>query len=232
MAILFPADPLVQSTVVPVHASGFYAQLRAEPALVGRGGELNLEGATLVRNGRYLRFYNRGNGRAGSVVGSVDVRLEAFLAYLAAASRTPEAPFAVTLSGRMTYDLGRATDGAPFGVTDAITLSPLPGAPRGLAGEIHLLSVIVEHTATAVHDGFTSDSSVALALPDGRLLLAPLGGIDGAGTLKVEGLSIVSARWAGRPAQLHINLLAVTDADAKDPNTPSTLARIEVTYQP
>jgi hypothetical protein len=64
------------------------------------------------------------------------------------------------------------------------------------------------------------------------LLLAPLGGIDGAGTLKVEGPSIVSARWGGRPAKLHVNLLAVTDAEAKDPNIPSTLARIDVTYQP
>ena len=46
-----------------------------------------------------------------------------------------------------------------------------------------------------------------------------------------EGLSVVSARWVGRPARLQINLLAVTDADAKDPNTPSTLARVEITLE-
>jgi hypothetical protein len=100
-----------------------------------------------------------------------------------------------------------------------------------MAGEIRILSAIAEHTATAVHDGYTSDSAICLELPDGRLLLAPVHGVEGAEGLKIEGLSVVSARWVGSPAQLQINLLVVTDADATDPNTPSTLARVEVTLE-
>jgi hypothetical protein len=232
VALIFPAEPVAESKVVPVRAESFYALLRREPALTGNGGDLNLEGVTVHRNGRWLRFYNRGNGRKGSVVGSVDVPLASFLAYLVRAAADPKAPFTSPLSNRRTYDLGRSADGEIVGITDAITLPAMPGAPRGLSGEIHVLSAIVEHTADAVHDGYTSDAAIALELPSGRLLVAPLTGVVGVESLKIEGLSVVSARWVGRPAQLHVNILAVTDSDAKDPDTPSTLARVEVTFQP
>jgi hypothetical protein len=165
-------------------------------------------------------------------VGSLDMPLDQLLAYLARAAADPAAAFSVPLSNGRGYDLGRSSDGAVVGITDAITLPPLAGAPRGLAGEIRILSAIAEHAATAVQDGYTSDSAICLELPDGRLLLAPLHGVEGAQGLKIEGLSVVSARWVGRPARLQLNLLAVTDADATDPDTPSTLARVEVTFQP
>jgi hypothetical protein len=231
VALIFPGASLAESSVVAVDAKRFYETLRREPALAGRGGELNVEGVALVRGRRYLRVYNRGNGKQGSVVGSVDVPLGPFLDYLARAAAGPETDFAVPVSNRRSYDLGRAADGEQIGITDAITLPPLAGAPRRMAGEIRVLSAIAEHTRNATRDGYTSDSAICLELPDGRLLLAPIGGVDGAEGLKIEGLSVVSARWVGRPARLQINLLAVTDADAKDPNTPSTLARVEITLE-
>jgi hypothetical protein len=232
LALIFPAASLEDSRAVAVRAERFYERLRREPALVGRDGDLNVEGVALVRRGSYLRFFNRGNGKAGSVAGSVDVPLDDFLAYLARAAAEPATPFSVPLSYRRTYDLGRTSDGEPVGITDAITLPPLAGAPPGMAGEIRVLSAIAERSAAAEHDGRTSDAAMCLQLPDGRILVAPLRGVEGAERLKIEGLSVVSARWVGRPARLQLNLLAVTDADAKDPSTPSTLARVEVTFQP
>jgi hypothetical protein len=231
IALIFPDATLERSEVVAVQAGRFYEALRREPAMVGRGGDLNVEGVALVGSRKFLRFFNRGNGREGSVVGSADVRLDSFLDYLARAAADPAAGFSATLSNRRVYDLGRASDGERIGITDAITIPPLAGAPRGMAGEIRVCSAIAEHTASAERDGYTSDSSLCIELPDGRLLIAPLGGVEGVEGLKIEGLSVVSARWLGRPAQLEVKLLAVTDADAKDPNTPSTLARVEVTFR-
>ena len=232
IALVFPAEPVSASHVVAVHADAFYASLRREMALTGSGGELNLEGGALVRGGRYLRVFNRGNGRKGSVAGSVDVPFAGFLAYLHRAATDRAAPFALALERARIYDLGRAADGEIVGITDAITLPPLPHAPRGLAGEIQMFSVIAEHTATATGDGYTSDSGIALQLPDGRLLVASVTGPAGVEGLKIEGLTIVSARWVGRPAQLQVNLLGVTDSDATQLDEPSTLARIEVTFSP
>lgn len=231
IALIFPAASLSDSKVVAIHAGGLYEALRREPALSGRGGDLNIEGVALVRGGRDLRLYNRGNGRKGSVVGSVDVALEGVIAYLARAAADPAARFSVAMTNRRVYELGRASDGEPIGITDAISLPPLARAPRAMAGEIRVLSAIAEHTASATRDGHTSDSSLCLELPDGRLLIAPVHGVAGAESLKIEGLSVVSAKWVGRPVRLQINLLAVTDADATDPSTPSTLARIEVTLR-
>jgi hypothetical protein len=231
MALIFPAASLPESKVVSVHAMQFYETLRRESALVGRGGDFNIEGVALVGRGRFLRFFNRGNGKRGSVVGSVDLLLEPFLLYLTRAAVDSSVAFTVPVSNRRAYDLGRASDGEVIGITDAITIPPLAGAPRSMAGEIRVISAIAEHTASAQHDGFTSDSAICLELPDGRFFLAPLVGVEGAERLKIEGLSVVSVQWFGRPAQLQLKLLVVTDADAKDPNTPSTLARVEVTLQ-
>jgi hypothetical protein len=231
IALIFPAASLSDSRVVAIHAEQFYEALRREPALSGRGGDLNLEGIALVRGGRDLRLYNRGNGRKGSVVGSVDVALDGVLAYLARAAADSAARFSVPMTNRRAYELGRSADGEPIGITDAISLPPLARAPRAMAGEIRVLSAIAEHAESATRDGHTSDSSLCLELPDGRLFIAPVHGVAGAESLKIEGLSVVSAKWVGRPAQLQINLLAVTDADATDPSTPSTLARIELTLR-
>ena len=232
IALIFPTEPVSASHVVAVHADAFYAALRREPALTGSGGELNVEGAALVRGGRYLRVFNRGNGRKGSVAGSIDVPFAGFLAYLLRAARDRAAPFALPVERARVYDLGRAPDGEIVGITDAIALPKLPRAPRGLAGEIQLLSVIAEHASTATSDGYTSDSGIAISLPNGRLLDAPILGAPGVEGLKIEGLTVVSARWVGRPVQLQILLLGVTDSDATSPDEPSTLARIEVTFTP
>lgn len=232
IVLIFPASILAESDVVAVQARRFYEALRLEPSLTGTGGDLNIEGVALVRGGTCLRFYNRGNGRPGSVVGSIDVKLDAVLAYLARAAVDPDTPFDVPVVGRRTYDLGTADDGATIGITDAIALPRLNGAPKRLAGELHIVSAIAEHAKSAVNDGHTSDSTIGIELPDGRLLIAPALGIEGAEGLKIEGLSVVSARWLGRPAQLHVNLVAVTDSDAIDPDTPSTLARVELTFRP
>ncbi|MBK6426641.1 MAG: hypothetical protein IPF82_10745 [Blastocatellia bacterium] len=231
MALIFPKDPVAESMAIPVQASALYEAMRREPALVGTEGELNIEGVSLVRGNSCLRFYNRGNGRKGSVVGSVDIRLDALLGYLVKASKDPKEPFTPRFERRVSYDLGLAEDGETIGITDAITI-PLPGAPRGMRGEIHAMSVVVEHTKSAVNDGYTSDAGIVLELPDGRLVMAPFRGIEGAGSLKVEGLSIVSARWVGRTPQLEINFVAVTDSDSKDIETPSTLAKVEVVFRP
>ncbi|MBK6315071.1 MAG: hypothetical protein IPF53_12335 [Blastocatellia bacterium] len=232
MALIFPKDPVAESMAIPVQASALYEAMRREPALVGTEGELNIEGVSLVRGNSCLRFYNRGNGRKGSVVGSVDIRLDALLGYLVKASKDPKEPFTPRFERRVSYDLGLAEDGETIGITDAITIPPLPGAPRGMRGEIHAMSVVVEHTKSAVNDGYTSDAGIVLELPDGRLVMAPFRGIEGAGSLKVEGLSIVSARWVGRTPQLEINFVAVTDSDSKDIETPSTLAKVEVVFRP
>lgn len=232
MALIFPKDPVAESTAVPVQASALYEALRREPVLVGTAGELNIEGVSLVRGNTCLRFYNRGNGRKGSVVGSVDIRLDTLLGYLLKASKDPKTSFTSRIERRVSYDLGRAEDGETIGITDAITIPPLVGAPRGMRGEIHAMSVVVEHTKSAVNDGYTSDAGIVLELPNGRLVMAPFSGIEGAGSLKVEGLSIVSARWVGSTPQLEINFVAVTDSDAKDIDTPSTLAKVEVVFRP
>lgn len=228
IALIFPRDPVSESHVAAVQASAFYSALRREPVLTGDGGELNIEGVSLVRGTTRLRFFNRGNGKQGSVVGSVDVPLESFLSYLQRASIDPKATFTARFERRMGYDLGRSADGELIGITDAITIPRLPGAPPGMRGEIHLMSAVVEHTKSAAHDGYTSDAGILIELPDGRLFMAPFTGIEGADRLKVEGLSIVSARWVGRTPQLELNLVAVTDSDVKDLDTPSTLAKVEV----
>jgi hypothetical protein len=72
----------------------------------------------------------------------------------------------------------------------------------------------------------------AIELPDGRVFVSALAGSSGVDALKIEGLTVVSAQWVGRPAQLQVNLPGVTDADATDAAVPSTLARIEVTLTP
>jgi hypothetical protein len=232
IALVFPAEPLSASHVVTVQADRFYERLRSEPALVGPGGELNIEGATIAGSGRFLRLYNRGNGTLGSVNGSVDVPLTSLFAYLRSAAKDPAAPFTSAFANPKRYKLGTASDGAVMAITDAVTIGPLPGAPRRARGEIRILSAVVEHTPNAIDDGFTSDASLALELPDGQVLITPLTGVEDASSLKIEGLAVIKAEWKGSPARLHVEIAGVADADATDPNTPSKIGILELTYQP
>jgi hypothetical protein len=232
IALVFPAEPLSASHVVAVQGDKFYERLRSEPALVGPGGELNIEGATLAGSGRYLRLYNRGNGTAGSVNGSVDIPLTSLFAYIQRAAKDPTASFTAPFANPKRYKLGMASDGAVMAITDAVTLGSLPGAPRRARGEFRILSTVVEHTPNAIADGFTSDASLALELPDGQILMTPLTGVQDASSLKIEGLSVIKAEWTDSPARLRIQVAGVADADATDVNTPSKIGILELTYQP
>jgi hypothetical protein len=198
--------------------------------MVAEKGDLNVEGAALA--GRFLRLFNRGNGGAGSVNGSVDLPVAPFLQYLARAVKDPTAPFDTPFENPRRYRLGTTSDGFHVSITDAVTIGPLAGAPAHLRGEMRLLSAVAEHAASTIDDGASSDASIVLELPDGRCVIAPLTGVDRAGSLKIEGISATKAEWKGSPARLHVELLGVVDADTTDPRVPSQLARLEVVYTP
>jgi hypothetical protein len=232
IALVFPAEPLSSSRVVQIQADALYTRLRAEPAMVGAGGELNLEGATLVDNGAYVRLFNRGNGATGSVNGSVDVSVSSLLAYLASAAKAASAPFDDRFANPKRYRLGMSSDGFPLSITDAVTIAPLRGMPRRLKGEIHIYSAVVEHISNAVVDGFTSDASLVLELPDGQVVVAPLTGVDGASSFKVEGIAVTKAEWRGAPASLHVELVGIVDMDSTDLVTPSKILSLELVFQP
>jgi len=231
-ALVFPSDPLDRTHVVTVQADAFYARLRSVPAMTGSGGTLNVEGVTSVGGGRALRFYNRGNGGPGSVDGSVDVNLGALLDYALRAKKDAAATFDAKVDNPRRYKLGASADGFPLAITDAAAVRVLHGAPRGSRGEMRILSSVVEHIASAVDDGFTSDASLALELPDGRVLVAPIKGVPNASALKIEGISVTSAEWTGSPARLSVHLVGVVDPDATDPSVPSSLATLELVYTP
>jgi hypothetical protein len=128
--------------------------------------DLNLEGACLL--GDDLRWFARGNLRAGVPSASVDVDLAALLRGGPVEVRSPR-----------TYDLG-AVDGVGLTVTDAVAL------PDGRV----LVSAAAEDTPNAVDDGPVVAS--ALALLDGSAVLdvVALPEVDGA-VAKVEGLALL-----------------------------------------
>jgi hypothetical protein len=229
---VFPANPLASTTVVAVQADGFYARLRSEPAMTGSGGDLNVEGVTVADGGRALRFFNRGNGGPGSVTGSVDVALSSLLDYALRAQKDSAAAFTAPLSNPRRYTLGASADGFPLSITDVATVPALRGAPREARGDIRILSAVIEHLASTMDDGFTSDASLVLELPDGRSLVAPIAGIDKASALKIEGISVTHAEWTSTPARLRVELVGVVDPDSTDPSVPSSLATLELVYAP
>ena len=182
-----------QSTVVDL--SDVYV---AVAGLLGVGiAELNLEGACIV--GRQLRWFNRGNVRAGVPSASVDVDVDALLAVFAGTGSRDQVVH--SLSGRLWYDLGEVA-GVSLGITDAVTL-----ADGGV-----LISAAAEDTPNAYDDGPVVGA--VLALLEGTTVVAkaavPL--IDGR-VQKVEGLAVIDSGLR------HARVLAVVDDD--DPELAS-----------
>ena len=129
--------------------------------------ELNLEGACLV-DGR-LRWFARGNLRAGVPSASVDLDPAALLSGAAADVRNP-----------LRYDLG-AVEGVGLTVTDAVAL------PDGRV----LVSAAAEDTPNAVDDGPVVASALAvLDGPEVREVVA-LPEVDAA-VAKVEGIALLA----------------------------------------
>ncbi len=181
--------------VVVADLSPLYALVAASLGLEAEG--VNLEGACLLR-GR-LRWFNRGNLRAGIPSASVEVDLAALLGAVTGAHGAE----AVQVDGMRPYDLG-AVDGVGLAVTDAVAL---PG------GRV-LASAAAEDTPNAVDDGEVVGA--ALVLLEGHDVVAAAAlpsGEDGT-PWKVEGLGVRAATAGG------VDLLAVVDAD--DPEAASS----------
>ncbi len=171
-------------------------------ALGTPAGQLNLEGA--CRHGDRLRWFQRGNHRAGVASASVDVDQHGLL--LAATGRVP--PDAVFVDRVRHYELG--TDrGMPLAVTDAVTL------PDGRI----LLSAAGEDTPNPVDDGPVVAASLAL-VDDDRVEAVTALPRRGETVHKIEGLALHSADHESA------RLLAVVDAD--EPDTASTMLHLRV----
>ncbi|MFW3169248.1 DUF6910 family protein [Geodermatophilus sp. CPCC 206100] len=164
--------------------------------------ELNLEGAS--RHGATVRWYNRGNLRAGVPSASVEVPLHdlvaAVLGRVDAASVPVEQP--------RVYELGEM-QGVGLAVTDAVAL------PDGR----ELMSAAAEDTPNAIDDGPVV--AAALALVDGATVLhvAAVPEVDGR-VHKVEGLALQGVRGG------QVQLRAVVDSD--DPAAPSWELQLRV----
>lgn len=182
---------------------------RAGEALEVPAERRNLEGACVL--GDHLRWFQRGDVRAGVPDASIDVRL----ADLLAAVSGEAAPGDVHLGEVRRYDLAAAGIGGvgdvPLAITDAVALAD---------GRV-LVSAAAEDTHDPVADGPVSAS--ALVVLDGDRASAAVevpASADGS-VHKVEGLAVV-AEGDGV-----VELLAVVDAD--DPTLASALLRLTVT---
>lgn len=169
----------------------------------------NLEGACVIDG--HLRWFQRGDVRAGVPDASVDVRL----ADLLAAVSGEAAPGDVPLGEVRRYDLAAAgvsgMGDVPLAITDAVALAD---------GRV-LVSTAAEDTDDPVADGPVSAS--ALVVLDGDRASAAVevpASADGS-VHKVEGLAVVTE---GDGA---VELFAVVDAD--DPTLASALLRLTVT---
>jgi hypothetical protein len=177
-----------------------YAAVAA--ALGIAGTELNLEGSCRV--GDKLRWFNRGNTRAGLPSASVDVDLAALLSVVTGAA--PPDAVAVTVPRR--YELGEV-EGVGLAVTDAVAL------PDGRL----LLSAAAEDTPNAVDDGPVVAAGLVLVEHDEVTDITRVPLVHGI-VPKIEGLAVLAADTQA------IRLLAVVDAD--DPEMPSMLLTVNV----
>jgi hypothetical protein len=169
----------------------------------------NLEGACVVDD--HLRWFQRGDRRAGVPDASIDVRLDDLLAAVVGDVHAADVRFGEVRR----YDLAAAglqeVGDVPLGVTDAVALTD---------GRV-LVSAAAEDTDDPVADGPVSAS--ALVVLDGERVSAGVevpASPDGT-VHKVEGLATVT-ETAGA-----VELLAVVDAD--DPTLASPLLRLTVT---
>ena len=166
--------------------------------------QLNLEG--VARNGPVLRWFQRGNLRAGVPNGSVDVGLPGLLDAL----RGRLDPADVPLREPRRYELGEVA-GVGLSATDAVAL---PG------GRV-LLSAAAEDTPNAYDDGPVVAAALALLDGDRVLGVAEIPRVEGV-VQKVEGLGVLELLDDGA------RLLAVVDAD--DPLAPSVELALRVDW--
>lgn len=156
---------------------------------------LNLEGACQV--GDRLRWFSRGNARAGVPSASVDVGLAALLHAVAGGGTA-----SVSVASPRHYRLG-GLDGVDLEVTDAVAL------PDGRI----LVSAAAEDTPNMVDDGPVVATALAL-LDDADVLdVVRLPEVHGL-VHKVEALALRQLTRSG------VGLLTLVDAD--DPGAPST----------
>lgn len=177
-------------SVVSADLTAVYQQVAAVLGIA----ELNLEGACRV--GDRLRWFHRGNPRAGTPSASVDVDLGALLAAVTGSACV------VAVGAPRIYELGEV-GGVGLAVTDAVTL------PDGRL----LLSAAAEDTPNPIDDGEVVGSALVVVDDDVTTAVAPLPVADGGSPWKVEGLALDAADTGG------VMLRAVVDAD--DPSAPS-----------
>ncbi|MCZ2857668.1 DUF6910 family protein [Blastococcus sp. VKM Ac-2987] len=164
--------------------------------------EVNLEGAS--RSGDVVRWFNRGNLRAGVRSASVDVPLESLVAAVLGRVAASEVP----VHRPQEYELGQV-EGVGLAVTDAVAL------PDGRV----LLSAAAEDTPNAVDDGPVVATALALVDGDTVVAVTPVPEVGGH-VHKVEGLAL---RHVDDGV---VHLLAVVDDD--DPDAPSAALDLRV----
>jgi len=160
-------------------------------------GELNLEGACRVDD--RLRWFHRGNARAGTPSASIDVDLTALVAVVSGRAAT------VDVGGVRRYDLPGG-----LAVTDAVA------TPGGI-----LVSAVAEDTPNSFDDGPVTGSALALLGPAGTAPVAVTPApATGSAPDKIEGLAVREVSGD------RVRLLAVVDAD--DPGRPSVELTLQV----
>jgi len=165
---------------------------------------INLEGACPL--GGSLRWFNRGNPRAGIASASVDVELSALVRSVTEGADAPRD----AVGDPRSYALGEV-DGVGLAVTDAVALDL----------DRVLLSAAAEDSPNAVDDGPVVATALAL-VHDGEVTdVTPLPQVDGS-VLKAEGLAVLNHTDAG------VVVLAVVDAD--DTDAPSIEVVLDVTW--
>jgi hypothetical protein len=184
--------------VVAADLSPLYASVAA--AIGVPVGELNMEGACRLDD--RLRWFHRGNARAGSRSASVDVDLPSLVDVVSGRAA------AVDVGGVRRYDLGPGG----LAVTDAVPV------PAGI-----LVSAVAEDTPNSFDDGPVTGSALALLSPDGTepITLAPAPA-TGPAPEKIEGLAVREVTPDG------VRLIAVVDAD--DPDVPSAELTLRVRW--
>ena len=196
----------------------FYAALEDLPDFATT--TLNIEGVALVPKGMDgrdgVRLFHRANGkpRAGVPEGrhlsaTIDVRLDALLAYLDRCKRDSSATLGMPLLNLRRYDLDEVM-GVPFTFTDAAALPD--GRVLYLAG--------AERCEDAGIDGECFGTALGVIDTDGCARYAVIVERDGTPTRRMpEGLAVVDDN----------SVFVVIDPDGpKDADRPSTLCSIEL----
>jgi Family of unknown function (DUF6929) len=194
----------------------FYAALEELPEFAT--STLNIEGVALLAKGVEgrdgVRLFHRANGkvRPGADAGqplsaTVDVRLDALLAYLDRAKRDPNATLGTDLLNVRRYDLDEAGD-VPFTFTDAAAMAD---------GRV-LFIAAAEKCEDAGIDGENFGTSLGIIDPDGSARFAIIVERDGTPTKrKAEGVAVRNDKSA----------YIVIDPESDD--RPATLCTVDIT---